>query len=204
LVKIIFSKGTTPIKKCAKQMIEKKIGSLVIGNEKKIEGIITKTDILRYFAKRFKGKTKVGEIESRRDVWVPAEESLSNVIGTMFKNKITRVFVKNQKLEPIGIISFRDLLGISLQLGSEEDVTEASALSGKARSGFLTDSGFGGVSIARDVMTPMIICVKEGDSLDYACKTMLDNNISGLAVINEDGTRSAISSSDIVWFLASS
>jgi CBS domain-containing protein len=202
VTKIIFSKGTTPIKECAKEMIEKKIGALVIGNEQSLEGIITKTDIVRYFAKWFKGTTTVGQIESARNIWVSTEDPLSEVIETMFKNRITRVFVKNQKHEPVGIISFRDLLGISLQLGSEEEVTESSALSGKTRVGFLIDSGFGGATIARDVMTPSIISVNASDSLAHACKVMLDNNVSGLAVINKDGTRSVISSSDIVWFLA--
>ena len=70
----------------------------------------------------------------------------------MLENKISRIIVVNQKNEPAGIISFRDFFRISLQLGSEEDVTEAFVLSGQLRSGFLSENGFGGISLARDVM----------------------------------------------------
>ena len=39
----------------------------------------------------------------------------------MLEKKISRLIVKNQNEEAVGIISFRDLFRIAIELGSEED-----------------------------------------------------------------------------------
>ncbi|NIT99436.1 MAG: CBS domain-containing protein, partial [Nitrosopumilaceae archaeon] len=91
--------------------------------------------------------------------------------------RISRLIVKNTDNKPVGIISFRDLFEISLQLGSEEDVTESAALSGAVRTGFLSEEGFGGVSLAKDVMTPNIISIKPDEDLAVASKIMLENGV---------------------------
>jgi CBS domain-containing protein len=121
----------------------------------------------------------------------------------MLENKVSRVITKNQNNEPIGVISFRDLFRISLELGSEEDDT-GFTLSDQIRRGFLSEEGFGGISLARDVMTKGIISIKFNEDLAKACDLLLENNVSGLAVL--DGNQSltgVISKTDITRALAS-
>ena len=120
----------------------------------------------------------------------------------LLENKISRVIVKNQSEEPAGIISFRDLFRISLELGAEEDDT-GFTLSDQIRKGFLSEEGFGGVSLARDVMSSGIITIKFNEDLVTACNLMLENNVSGLAVLDGNGVLAGIiSKTDVTRALA--
>ena len=57
--KIAFVDGSESIENCAKKMTESKISSLAVGNEQNVEGIFTKTDLVRYYAENYAGKNKV-------------------------------------------------------------------------------------------------------------------------------------------------
>jgi CBS domain-containing protein len=121
----------------------------------------------------------------------------------MINNKISRVIAKNQNEQPVGVVSFRNLFRISLELGSEEDETDF-PLSEQIRRGFLSEDGFGGVSLARDVMSDGIISVKSDEDLATACQLMLENNVSGLTVLDdEDSISGIISKTDVTRALAS-
>lgn len=199
---LVFVHKDNPVNQCARIMLEKKTGSLVVGSEEKLEGILTKTDIIQYFAKSHVGENKVVDIKNPGYVSIPTEASLSQVIQNMLENEISRIIVVNQKREPVGIISFRDFFRISLQLGSEEDVTETFALSGQLRSGFLSENGFGGVSLARDVMSQNIIAVDADDDLAMVCKVMLDNHVNGVFVKEKEDRTGIVSKTDVVQLLA--
>ena len=128
---------------------------------------------------------------------------LYKVVRKMLDNKISRLIVKNQDGESVGIISFRDLFRISVELGSEEDYS-GFTLSDNIKRGFLSENGFGGISLARDVMTKGIITVKFNEDLAKACKTILENNVSGLVVLDgNDGIAGIISKTDVTKALAS-
>ena len=88
-------------------------------------------------------------------------------------------------------------------LGSEEDYS-GFTLSDNIKRGFLSENGFGGISLARDVMTKGIITVKFNEDLAKACKTILENNVSGLVVLDgNDGIAGIISKTDVTKALAS-
>lgn len=200
--KIVFMPSPADIKECATTMIQKDIGSIVLGSNEKLEGILTKTDVIRYFSEYCRGIAKVVQIKNPGFVSVSTETPLSEVIEIMLKNRISRVIVSNTEGKPIGIITFRDFFEISLQLGSEEDIIESAALSGRLRIGFLSEKGFGGVSIARDVMTPKIISISPDVDLAQACKVMLDNKVNGLIVVVNEGKIGIVSKTDVVRFFS--
>jgi CBS domain-containing protein len=192
------------LKHCASIMFEKDIGSLVVGNKNNLKGIITKTDIVKYFAEHYFGKHKVVDLKNPGFISVSAESSISDTINKMIKNNISRIIVTNRKDKPLGIITFRDFFAISLELGSETDVIEPSALLGHVRKGFLSEQGFGGISLARDIMNKKIISVSPDNDLASACQIMVDNHLNGLAVADEKemGTIGIISKTDIIQFFS--
>lgn len=202
--KIEFIDGSESLKHCARTMFEKNIGSLIVGNKNKLQGVITKTDIVEYFAEHYFGKHRVVDLKNPGFVSVSTESPISETIEKMIKNNISRIIVTNSKGKPSGIITFRDFFAISLQLGSGVDVTEPAALSGHVRKGFLSEQGFGGVSLARDIMNRKIISVSSDDDLASACQIMMKNHLNGLVVVDEKekGTIGIISKTDMVQFFS--
>jgi len=181
----------------AKIMTEKGISSLAIGEDGEVKAIFTKSDLVRYFAENFSGEKKVVDFMTRDYEFTHTAAPLYKVVRKMLEKKISRIIVKNQNEEPVGIISFRNLFRISIELGSEEDYSGFS-LSDNIRRGFLSEEGFGNISLARDIMTKGLITVKFNEGLADACKSLLENNVSGLVVL--DGNESIagiISKTDI-------
>jgi CBS domain-containing protein len=201
--KITYVDEKEPPKNCAKIMLDKNISSVALGADDTIKGIITKTDLVKHYAENYEGRHKVSEHMTRDFVSTHSAAPLSKVIKKMLENKISRIIIKNQAERPTGIISFRDLFKISLALGSEEDDTGIT-ISEKIRKGFLSEGGFGGISLAGDVATKEIISIKFDADLVDACKLLLENKVSGLAVLDGNNEFSGIlSKTDVTRALAS-
>ncbi len=191
------------LKDSAKIMVEKGISSLAIGKNGEVNGIITKSDLVRSVAENFSDKKKVVDFMTHDYEFTHTAAPLYKVVRKMLEKKISRIIVKNQNEEPVGIISFRDLFRISIELGSEEDYSGFN-LSENIRRGFLSEEGFGNISLARDVMTKGLITVKFNEDLAIACEILMENNVSGLVVLDgNDGISGIFSKTDVTRALAS-
>ncbi|MCE2505240.1 MAG: CBS domain-containing protein [Nitrosopumilaceae archaeon] len=189
-------------KNAAKIMVEKGISSLAIGKEQEVKAIVTKSDLVKYFARRLPEKNKVVDFMTHDYESTHTAAPLYKVVRKMLERKISRIIVKNQQEEPVGIISFRDLFRISIELGSEDDFSGTNF--DNVRRGFLSEDGFGDISLARDVMTKGLITIKFNEDLAEACNVLLENNVSGLVVLDGNNTIAGIiSKSDVTKALAS-
>jgi CBS domain-containing protein len=197
---LFVEEGLTP-KESAKIMIEKGVSSLTVGSDENIKGIFTKTDLVKYYLENPSEK-KVVDYMTHNYVYTHSAAPLFKVVKKMFENKVSRIIVKNQNEEPIGIISFRDLFRISIELGNEEGDSEYTTLD-QMRKGFLSKEGFGDISLAREVMTKGIVSMKFNEKISSACKLILENNISGLVVLDGNGSIAGIiSKTDIIKAIA--
>jgi len=195
------SQEITP-KNSAKMMVEKNISSLSIGEKEQVEAIFTKSDLVNYYAKNITDEKKVVDFMTHDYESTHTAAPLYKVVRKMLEKKISRLIVKNQNEEAVGIISFRDLFRIAIELGSEED-DSGYGISDQIRKGFLSKEGFGNISLAREVMTEGLITIKFNENLSDACKLILENNVSGLVVL--DGNESIagiISKTDITKAIA--
>lgn len=194
---ILFVKEELTEQEAAKMMLEKGVSSLTIGSQDSMQGIITKTDLVKYYLKNSSDK-KIVDYMTHEYVFTHSAAPLFKVVKKMLEKKISRIIVKNQNEEPVGIISFRDLFRISIELGSEED-DSGFAISDQIRNGFLSEEGFGDISLAREVMTKGIVSIKFNEKLIKACELILKNNVSGLVVLDGNGSIAGIiSKTDIV------
>ena len=186
---ILFIQDNSTPEKSAEIMLEKGVSSLAIGTKDEIDGIFTKTDLVKYYFENYSSNNKVVDFMTHEYVFTHTAAPLFKVVRKMIENRISRIIVKDQNEKPVGIISFRDLFRISIELGSEED-DSGFTISEQIRKGFLSEEGFGGISLARDVMSKGIITIKFDKDLKDVCKLILENNISGLAVL--DGNNSIV------------
>ena len=199
---ILFAEESLSPQKSAKTMIEKEVSSLALGSEKELKSIFTKTDLVKYYLDNVSDGKKVVDYMTHEYVYTHTAAPLFKVVRKMLENKVSRIIVKDQNENPVGVISFRNLFRISVELGSEED-DSGYTISDQIRKGFLSEEGFGNISLARDVMTKGLITIKFNQSLSDACKLILENNVSGLVVL--DGNQSIagiISKTDITRAIA--
>ena len=186
----------------AKIMVEKNISSLAIGEDEEVKTIFTKSDLVKYYAENITDEKKVVDYMTHEYEFTHTAAPLYKVVRKMLEKKISRLIVKNQNEEPVGIISFRDLFRIAIELGSEEDEFEY-GISDQIRNGFLSEEGFGNISLAREVMTEGLITIKFNQSLSDACKLLLENHVSGLVVLDgNEVITGIISKTDITKAIA--
>jgi CBS domain-containing protein len=195
----------TTIKQCAIVMLDEKISSLAIGVGDKTQGIITKTDLAKHYAENYAGKRTVGEFMTSVYAWAHADDPLYKVLSKMIKKKISRIILKDENEEPVGILSFKDIFKTALRSGNKKIIKEQKPnLSVTVfRKGFASESGFGKITLARDLMTSKIISVDYDDDLAKVCKILLDKKIHGAGVLSaRNRLIGIISKTDVVQAIA--
>jgi len=204
--KIMSIDENTPLNKCAKKMLECGIGSLVVTSSENVVGIITKSDLVRFFATAHLQEKTVGEYMSPYYAWQYSDSAISKIVLKMIDEKISRIVLRGQNEHPVGIITFRDLFNMSLKLGEENDVLDNSDPLISVifpRKGFISESGFGGSTKADEVMSKNIVSVRYDDDLAKTAKILLDSGINGAGVLSANGNLiGIISKTDIIKALA--
>ena len=204
--KIISVDENAGLDQCANIMLKNGIGSLVVTSHNNIVGILTKTDLVRYFTKSHPGEKIVGEYMSPYYAWMYSDTPLYKVVLKMIEQKISRVILRNHDETPVGIVTFRDLFKLALDLGRQEDVldnTDPAISVIFPRKGFISESGFGGSTKVEEIMSRDIVSVDYDDDLAKTGKMLLDKNINGAGVLSGHGNIiGIISKTDIVRALA--
>ncbi|MCX6768995.1 MAG: CBS domain-containing protein [Candidatus Micrarchaeota archaeon] len=98
----------------AKLMEKYNVGSIVVADKKKAEGIITERDIVRKLIVKGKdtAKAKASDAMSSPLKVITAEASLETAAKAMREYRIKRLPVINEKNELIGLISEGDVMRI--------------------------------------------------------------------------------------------
>jgi len=192
--------------KCAEMMMTNLIGSLIVTSNDEVVGILTKTDLLRYFTKTHPGEKIVGEYMSPYYAWMYSDTPLYKVVLKMIDDGISRMILRNHDEVPVGIITFRDLFELALKQGSFDDVldnTDPVISVIFPRKGFISESGFGGSVKVDDIMSKNIVSVNYDDDLAKAGKLLLEKNINGAGVLSRhDSMIGIISKSDVIKAVA--
>lgn len=202
---LVMASPNTTIKQCAITMLDEKISSLAISIGDKVQGILTKTDLTKFYAENYVGKRIVGEFMTSVYSWAYADDPLYKVLSKMIKKKISRIILRNEDEEPVGVFSFKDLFKMALQSGNKKTIKEQKPnLSVTVfRKGFASESGFGKITPARDLMTGKIISVNYDDDLAKVCKILLDKKIHGAGVLSSRNSLvGIISKTDVVQAIA--
>ena len=190
------------VERCVEIMLEKQIGSLgVTSNSNGLIGIITKTDITRYYIKKYSKTHTVGDFMTISYISMNHDTTLRHVVSELIDKKISRIFIKNDNDESQGIMTFRDLFHVALEQGNADSVLDNSdsAISVVfTRKGFLSDSGFGNTMQAKDVMTKTFESVDFDEDLTVACQEMIQNKINGVGVRINGKLSGVISKTDIL------
>lgn len=163
-----------PVAEAAGVMIREGISSLAV-NSDRFEGIMTKGDVVNYYASTGCRSHSVAEFMTHRPVTVKPSHSLLSTVQLMSQRNISRVIVvdQDQHQEPKGIITLADftlflLSFVSARLPANDLLKRTEAV-GLAASDFMT-------------CHPLVI--GESSNLCEAAELMMKHRISGLPVID--------------------
>jgi CBS domain-containing protein len=169
-----------PVQAVAKLMLEKGISSLVVSDERRLRGIITKTDLCRYGAQKLAGRYKVKEFMSKNPLTVKPSHSIFYAAKLMRERKVSRLPVVLDGLK--GIVTYSDLVVAGPAFKSRRLEGEEKFYRHK---GFITVSRIIVSLNVRDVMTRDPLTITQGEDLAEAARRMQFYGISGLPVLDE-------------------
>ena len=195
---------STPVEDAAQIMSGKNIGSVGVSYSDTV-GIVTKTDLAKYYYQNYVGHKRVGDAMTVSYSAMYEDDKLYEILQKMIQDKVSRLVIKNSENEAVGIVTFGDVFRLSLSLGRESDVIDNSDPAISVifpRKGFLSETGFGGTTSAKDVMSGSVATVDYNDDLVTACSEMLDKNINGCGVMINGKLSGIVSKTDIARILA--
>lgn len=198
---LIVIPETTSISQAAKIMLERNIGSVGVESGSKTIGIITKTDLIKFYYQNLVGSNKVGDLMSVAYVSINENAFIYDVILKMIQEKVSRLIINDDNNYPKGILSFRDVFDLAVTLGERKKVIDNQDPSISvifSRRGFLSKEGFGSTIKANEVMTKRIVSVDYNDDVVTACTEMLENNINAVGVLINGKLSGVLSKTDIM------
>jgi len=164
---------------CARMMLENSIGSVgITSDDKGIVGIITKTDLVRDFAKNHQNEKIVGKCMTAHYSWVYSDVLLNKVVSKMSQENISSIIVRNKNEIPVGIVTFRDLFQLVMSMGLQRDTVFPRD--------FDSQQGLGKALKADEVMKNEVITVSYSDDVSKACELLLDKKINGVGVLSDN------------------
>ena len=204
--KLITVKKNATVYDCAKLMKYKKISSVIVLTEKgRLDGIVTKSDLVSVCLTRATKPLKISDIMTRKVITVTPMDSILLVESLLINNQITRIVVQ-RKRRPVGIITHRNFVPAKIpywiaetadpkELERYQKVHQIIELQSNQLSYLLPFK-------AVDIMTPNPITVDANDDVSVAALLMIRHDISGLPVVRKSSLVGIITKSDIVKAIA--
>ncbi|MHA7733160.1 CBS domain-containing protein [Nitrosopumilus sp. S6] len=178
--KIISINPDEDLKVCAEIMISKNIGSIGIGI-KKIDGIVTKTDIVKTIQNEFKGKKTAVEIMTDDYLWEFSDQPINSIFKKMIDFNISRLIIKEKNEIASGIITIRDLLKLGFKDFNTDSVHES-----ELDTRLLFERFNSGKILGEQLSTKKILSVPMDEDLSKVCSLLWNKGIDGLGVLNDN------------------
>jgi CBS domain-containing protein len=178
-------------------LIKNNIGSIPIVDEDGIAGIITKTDLMKVYTDKLKGKWNVSDLMTSDVITVNENHSIAHVISTMEDNKIGKIVVIRDN-EPVGIITHENIsfayvedpeTGVNV-----EKIYFIRNSDGKGKRNVRMVS----MMTAGDIMQNHLVKISGDEDATIAADKMVENDISGLPVVDGDSLVGVITKTDLI------
>ncbi len=171
-------------------MLKNNISALPVLDEGKIVGIITKTDLLKIYNDKCRGRWKISDLMTPDVITVTENHTIAHVTNLMEKNKIGRIVVIKDK-EPVGIITSEDISFAQLE-DPETGVPVEKIYFIKRSSEEKKKVKMVSMLTAGDIMTKEPIKLGEDTDAAEAADMMLKNNISGIPIVDKNNELAGI------------
>lgn len=195
---------TEDVREVARLMVENELRLLPVFENREFVGVVTAESVLGLVQDNL-NVLDVGDVSTRDLIAVEPGASLGQVINRLREHKITRVPVVVESGEPEGMVSVYDVVDFVVrevdreQGGAPEGFDEHGGAG--SYEGYRSNRGFGDRAgeearlldlPVRDVMSTPVVTTRPEEQLDAAVARMLDDGISSLLVVDDDGRAAGI------------
>lgn len=201
---LVTASPGTGLGSAARMFLKHGVGSLVVTEGGRLAGILTKTDLTRYFAENLIGRVKVKELMIKEVITAERLHSIIRVVELMRENNIGRVVVVDGK-RPVGIITESDIAFAQLEKPAEGlpekrlRFVRKPAPAERAKYRYVK---YIALLAAEDVMTSELITVGPDADASEAASLMIGHRISGLPVVEGEELKGIITKTDLVRGIA--
>lgn len=193
---ICFVVDSMTCSQAAQMMMINKISSLGIGSKDRLDGIVTKSDLIKYYVSVDPRVTKVSDYMTVSFFAEPHHSKIHEILKKMIMCDISRIVVTDSD-SPIGIITNGDIFRISLatdKLSIVHDHTDDD--------GLWSETGFVGSQITGEIMTEGLITVPASMPMRDAARLLLDEKIDSLGVKNDTEMIGILNKTNVLHALA--
>jgi CBS domain-containing protein len=193
----ITAQPNDEIHKAIELLIKNNVGSIPIVDDDGLAGIITKTDLMKVYTKKLKGKWKVSDLMTSDVITVNENHSIAHVINIMEKNNVGKIVVIRDN-EPVGMITPENIsfayvedpeTGVNV-----EKVYFIRNLEGKSKKNVRLVS----MMTAGDIMRNHLVKISGDEDAARGADMMVENNISGLPVVDGDYLIGVLTKTDLI------
>jgi len=193
----IFPDAT--MSQAAQIMVENGFSGLPVEREREIIGIITSRDFIRFFSEQ-DVKARVGDLMSKDIINVHRHHTISHVLEEMNFQAVGRALVYEDNNMPVGIIT-RSGLTFSEMMGPKDEMelknikmTRKESAGGRKQYRYIRQLPL----VAEDIMTSPIKTINAEMSAVEASKMLVESQIMGVPVLENDNLVGYFSANEIV------
>ena len=178
-------------------MLKNGISSVPVVDEEGLAGIVTKTDLIKFYNDKYQGKWKVSDLMSNHMVTVNENHSIAHVISVMEDNDVSKIIVIRDN-EAVGIITPENIsfayvedpeTGVSV-----EKIYFIRNSNGRDKRNVKMVS----MLTAGDIMKNHLIKIDKKEDAAKAAVIMLHEGVSGLPVVEDDEVVGIITKTDLI------
>jgi CBS domain-containing protein len=196
--KLIIVDPSTHVTKAASMMLKHGTSSIPIVKNDELVGILTKTDVVRYFASNMMGRAKVVEMMTSKIITANRQHSLHHILELMEQNKVGRVVIADGE-RPIGIVTAADIVFAQLETPDGGAPQQMVKFTRKAERASRPKYRYvKSVSITAENIRSELLTISADEDAARAANIMLERGISGLPVVRDDKLIGIITKTDIM------
>lgn len=193
---ICFVVDSMTCTQAAQMMMINKISSLGIGSKDKMEGVVTKSDLINYYVSVDPGKTKIADYMTVSFFVAPHHSKIHEILKKMITCDISRIVVTSNDT-PAGIITNGDIFRTSLATDKMNIVHDY-----YDDDGLWSETGFVGSQITAEIMTEGLLTIPSYHTMKDAAKLLLDESIDSLGVKDNDEMIGILNKTNVLHALA--
>ncbi|OPY27479.1 MAG: Inosine-5'-monophosphate dehydrogenase [Methanobacterium sp. PtaU1.Bin242] len=185
------------VKDVVELMIKNDISSIPVVDDDGLAGIVTKTDLMKFYNDKYQSRWKVSQLMSKNVITVNENHSIAHVIGVMEEKEISKVVVIRDN-EPVGIITPENISFASVEDPETGVSVEKIYFIRNANGRDKKNVRIVSMLTAGDIMKNDLIKIDQEEDAAKAAEIMLREDVGGLPVVSDDEVVGIITKTDLI------